>query len=235
MKKKIAPWAIALLLAISIHLLVLATSENRHWFDVSSTQPSNFELFLLPEVSTNSISEILGESTEDAQLFGSESDFDSFTSEAPSIEEFLQERPSSREPNITQSIDSEESTTGTLKASESNLLDLSNITLPSDEDDERKDVFSKELREKITVSEEVQQEYLKGQIKKVEYPITEDADGTRYVNIKGMCWRIPNPDSKEPWTVVIAGCNGQTKTFNFELNISPSMFLGEDSPFLPGQ
>lgn len=235
MKKKIAPWAIALLLAISIHLLILVTSENQHWFDVSSTQPSSFELFILPETSANpnSVSETFSESTGNAQLFNS--NLDSFTSETPSIEAFLLETPSSSEPDIAQSINSEESTIDTLKPSKSNLLDLSNITLQTDEDDEHKEVFSKELRDKITISKETQQEYLKGQIKKVEYPITEDADGTRYVNIKGMCWRIPNPGSEEPWAVVVAGCNGQTRTFNFELNISPSMFLGEGSPFSSGQ
>lgn len=229
MRKKIAPWAIALLFAISIHVLILETSDNQHWFDVNP-QVSNFKLFLLPEASTepDAMSEVFGESTEKTQLLENNTTFDVLTSEAPSIEAFLQKSPSRREQDITPPINI---TDNTLKLPESSFLDLSNITLESNEDGEWKGIFSKELRNKVTVSKEAQQEYLKGQIEKVEYPITKDADGTRYVNIKGVCWRIPNPDSKDPWAVVVAGCNGQTKLFNFELNISPSVLLGKDSPF----
>ena len=91
-------------------------------------------------------------------------------------------------------------------------------------------VFSPTLKEQITSSQKTQKEYLKAQTKETRYPITEDADGTRYVNIKGVCWRIPKDNQKEEWTVVLSGCGGQTQTFLFELNIAPDI-LGADSPF----
>lgn len=115
------------------------------------------------------------------------------------------------------------------------LLDLSKISLsPNTDDDALEGVFSEELRNKIAESKKAQKDYLKGQIEEVTYPITKDSDGTRYVNIKGVCWRLPEPGSKEPWVIVFAGCSGQTKSFHFELNITPSTLLGPDSPFSIG-
>ena len=92
------------------------------------------------------------------------------------------------------------------------------------------EVFSPTLKKQIVSSQKTQKEYLKTQKKETRYPITEDADGTRYVNIKGVCWRMPKDNQKEEWTVVLSGCGGQTKTFLFELNIAPDI-LGADSPF----
>ncbi|MFT6656838.1 MAG: hypothetical protein ACJAWI_003624 [Marinomonas primoryensis] len=116
------------------------------------------------------------------------------------------------------------------------LLDLSKISLsPDSSDDALEGVFSEELRDKIAVSKNAQQEYLKGQVKEISYPITKDSDGTRYVNIKGVCWRLPEPGSKEAWVIVFAGCSGQTKSFHFELNITPSTLLGPESPFSIGR
>ena len=79
-------------------------------------------------------------------------------------------------------------------------------------------------------SKEAQAEYENAQVEEEVYAITEDSDGTRYVNIKGVCWRIPPPGSEEAWTIVYAGCSGQTKTFNLEINIGMDI-LGPDSPF----
>jgi len=132
-----------------------------------------------------------------------------------------------------------ESETGHLKSSDNqlstdkpSLLDLSKISLsPDSNDNALEGVFSEELRDKIAESKKAQKDYLKGQVKEIDYPITKDSDGTRYVNIKGVCWRIPEPGSKEPWAIVFAGCGGQTKSFHFELNITPSTLLGPDSPF----
>jgi len=122
-----------------------------------------------------------------------------------------------------------------LNTDKPDLLDLSKISLsPDSSDDALEGVFSEELRDKIAVSKNAQQEYLKGQIKEISYPITKDSDGTRYVNIKGVCWRLPEPGSKEAWVIVFAGCSGQTKSFHFELNITPSTLLGPESPFSIG-
>jgi hypothetical protein len=123
-----------------------------------------------------------------------------------------------------------------LNTDKPDLLDLSKISLSPDSTDDALDgVFSEELRDKIAVSKNAQQEYLKGQIKEISYPITKDSDGTRYVNIKGVCWRLPEPGSKESWVIVFAGCSGQTKSFHFELNITPSTLLGPESPFSIGR
>jgi hypothetical protein len=123
-----------------------------------------------------------------------------------------------------------------LNTDKPDLLDLSKISLsPDSSDDALEGVFSEELRDKIAVSKNAQQEYLKGQIKEISYPITKDSDGTRYVNIKGVCWRLPEPGSKEAWVIVFAGCSGQTKSFHFELNITPSTLLGPESPFSIGR
>ena len=122
-----------------------------------------------------------------------------------------------------------------LNTDKPDLLDLSKISLsPDSSDDALEGVFSEELRDKIAVSKNAQQEYLKGQVKEISYPITKDSDGTRYVNIKGVCWRLPEPGSKEAWVIVFAGCSGQTKSFHFELNITPSTLLGPESPFSIG-
>ncbi|MBJ7555323.1 hypothetical protein [Marinomonas spartinae] len=122
------------------------------------------------------------------------------------------------------------------------LLDISKISLSPDADIQATSkIFSKELRQKIAESKAAQQEYLKGVDKSdnTNYPITEDADGTRYVNIKGVCWRMPKEDatdgSKKGWAIVFDGCGIKSKLFHFELNISPSILtnelLGPDSPF----
>lgn len=112
------------------------------------------------------------------------------------------------------------------------LLDLSDFSLSSETSNKSlKKVFSPTLQKQIEASQKAQKEYLKGQTKETEYPITVDADGTRYVNIKGVCWRIPKEGSTDEWAIVFSGCNGQTKTFHLELNISPSTLLGPDSPF----
>ena len=226
MIKKIAPWITALLVATSIHILIIEISENQHWFDTTSP-PSSFSLFLLPDTSTNQNQKTSGNSVSQQDVI-----FNRPTNELPSVDDFLQEG----QLIIESDLDSLGSSGPYLENTKSNLLDLSNITTQPNENNEiLEGVFSKELRDKIAVSQTAQQEYLKGQIKEVEYPITEGADGTRYVNIKGVCWRMPNPGSEEVWAVVVSGCNGQKKSFNFELNISPSLFLGEGSPFSTDQ
>lgn len=227
MRKKITPWFIALLCAISIHILILETSESLNWFDTPSSQPARFSLFLLQSTTTHQ-NVARSSNQEDKQNMI----FNGLINPLLSADDFLKESLLIG----TLKINALDTSDIDLENTKPNLLDLSNISLPSAENDrEFTNIFSKELRDKITESQKIQKEYLKGQIKEVEYPITEGADGTRYVNIKGVCWRIPNQGSDEPWAIVASGCNGQTKSFNFELNISPSVFLGEDSPFSSGQ
>lgn len=120
------------------------------------------------------------------------------------------------------------------------LLDLSKIKLSPDKvPEEANKIFSKELIQKIEASKLAQQEYLKGVKKQTHYPITVDADGTRYVNIKGVCWKMPKEGGKDAWAIVFDGCGIKEKAFHFELNISPSLIsnelLGPDSPFTMGK
>lgn len=126
--------------------------------------------------------------------------------------------------------------------SKPDLLDLSNVSLSPDfKDESLTKVFSEELRHKIADSKAAQQEYSKGLTDDIDYPITKDADGTRYVNIKGVCWRLPpEGDTKgEGWAIVFDGCGIKNKLFHFELNIAPSIFtnelLGPESPFYMDQ
>ena len=91
------------------------------------------------------------------------------------------------------------------------------------------DIFSNKTQQQLVQAEETQTEYEDAQSEEINYAITEDSDGTRYVNIKGICWRIPPPGTEEAWTIVYAGCSGQTKTYNIEINIGMDI-LGPDSP-----
>ncbi len=90
-------------------------------------------------------------------------------------------------------------------------------------------IFSNKTQQQLVQAEEAQTQYEDAQSEEINYAITEDSDGTRYVNIKGICWRIPPPGTEEAWTIVYAGCSGQTKTFNIEINIGMDI-LGPDSP-----
>lgn len=94
---------------------------------------------------------------------------------------------------------------------------------------ELENVFSSLTKKQLVDAKEAQKQYEEAQVEEINYAITEDSDGTRYVNIKGVCWRIPPPGSEAAWTIVYAGCSGQTKTFNIEINIGMDI-LGPDSP-----
>ncbi|MCB5162909.1 hypothetical protein [Marinomonas algarum] len=149
-----------------------------------------------------------------------------------SLSEFSNQQIDSKKPH-NQALNSDE-----VNLTKPDLLDLSNVSLaPNTQDAALTEVFSKELRDKIAESQEAQQNYSKGLNKEVDYPITEDADGTRYVNIKGVCWRLPPEENAkgEGWAIVFDGCGIENKLFHFELNISPTIFtnelLGPDSPF----
>lgn len=96
--------------------------------------------------------------------------------------------------------------------------------------EELENIFSEQTKNQLRLAKEAQKEYESAQVEEEVYAITEDSDGTRYVNIKGVCWRIPPPGKEEAWTIVYAGCSGQTKTFNLEINIGMDL-LGPDSPF----
>lgn len=114
-----------------------------------------------------------------------------------------------------------------LESTQAESFDNSFDLTPSD--DELENVFSEQTKAQIMLAKEAQAEYESAQVEEEVYAITEDSDGTRYVNIKGVCWRIPPQGSEEAWTIVYAGCSGQTKTFNLEINIGMDI-LGPESP-----
>lgn len=100
---------------------------------------------------------------------------------------------------------------------------------PDSDQADIEEVFSGLTKQQLQHAEVAQAQYEAAQKEEINYAITEDSDGTRYVNIKGICWRIPPPGSEEAWMIVYAGCSGQTKTFNIEINIGMDI-LGPDSP-----
>ncbi|MFT2099597.1 hypothetical protein ACMUMQ_14740 [Marinomonas sp. 2405UD66-6] len=250
MKRKILPWAVAILCAVFLHLLFFLISPQFNWFkalDVTSND-SRFELQLLPnttqerllkneETTTDSLStsEEFSDETPSQITETTSNDIESFNGTELFNEAFFDLSTENNRLNSeieSSEVRSDEIENNDVIITKPSLLDLSSINFPSSNSHDAADkVFSPELREKIAASEVAQQEYLKGQIKKIDYPVTTGPDGARYVNIDGVCWRIPAVGSDEPWAVVFAGCTGKSKTFLFELNIAPSVFLGTDSPF----
>lgn len=286
MKNKVAPWMVALVCAITIHILIIEVSDSQHWFDINTQQPSTFELFLLPATQTaqnNKSTEeevfsqdkatkpatvqqaettLATEETQPAKTKQAEQieEIDSITPTEP-LASVAPEKPTGKElsersnefdpQEVINNIDNEQQlseaplqdnilspslNTPQLSSDKPELLDLSKVSLSPDVKEEAlTGVFSEELRDKIAESKKAQKDYLKGLTKEVDYPITKDADGTRYVNIKGVCWRLPKEGSNEGWAIVFDGCGIKSKLFHFELNISPSIItnelLGPDSPF----
>lgn len=233
----------AILCAIFLHLLFFLISPQFNWFKVLevTSSDSRFELQLLPNTTQEPLlknEETVADISDTNEILDSEAPFEveSFNSTPPLFNEAFFDL-STEDSLLSSEIENIEIETNQTESNDaintkSSLLDLSSINLPSNNThDVVGKVFSPELREKIAASEVAQQEYLKGQIKQIDYPVTTGPDGARYVNIEGVCWRIPAVGSDEPWAVVFAGCTGKSKTFLFELNIAPSIFLGTDSPF----
>ncbi len=106
------------------------------------------------------------------------------------------------------------------------------LTQPADllEEESSENVFSPAFKAALTEAIEEQKRYLSGDIKEDSYQITKDSDGTRYVNIKGICWKIPPEGESGEWFIVPAGCNSQKSTFHFEFGFTPEM-LNPNSPF----
>ncbi|MCZ2721794.1 hypothetical protein O1D97_09050 [Marinomonas sp. 15G1-11] len=104
------------------------------------------------------------------------------------------------------------------------------ITPEPKKEEEFSTVFSPIYKSALKDAIKEQKQYLKGFIKNKGYPITKDSDGTRYVNIKGICWKMPPEGESGEWFIVPAGCNNQKDAFHFEFGITPEM-LGPNSPF----
>ena len=113
------------------------------------------------------------------------------------------------------------------------LLDIGPLEASRPKVDPSKDAFSPKFRQAVRQAKRVQEEYLKGIVEETEYPITEDADGTKYVNIKGLCWKMPEPGSMDAWQIVLSGCSGQKEVFRFELNITTDILRSDVFQGLP--
>ena len=113
------------------------------------------------------------------------------------------------------------------------LLDIGNAQAWQDKADTKGQPFSKTLRNQIQQSEREQTRYERGIVEPKHYDITEDADGTKYVNINGVCWKMPEPGAEEEWQVVLSGCSGQKRSFRFELNITTDLLTPEQLQMLP--
>ena len=116
------------------------------------------------------------------------------------------------------------------------LLDIGPVEASHPAVDPSKDAFSPKFRQAIRQAKRLQEEYSKGIVEETQYPITEDADGTKYVNIKGLCWKMPEPGSMDAWQIVLSGCSGQKEVFRFELNITTDILRSDvfqDLPFGP--
>lgn len=257
-KQHIPAWVIALIFALALHAIAIASIYSAGWFATKDSKSTATTPKL--EITLVASKEQIPPST--TPEVTNETPLETRTPEAPSKntktqdekDHFFNTQPSDN--HVTSNDLQSQSTTKVTDDSlldhdnaqqnhgdvstKSSVLDLSKISLSPDVDDEvTEKIFSKELQKKIAASKQAQKDYLKGTKRETSYPITEDADGTRYVNIKGVCWRMPknssNNRTNSGWAIVFDGCGLKSKSFNFELNISPSMLtnelLGPDSPF----
>ena len=240
----------ALMFALAIHILVIAIANYQGWFTASTEtkaiqQPELDITIIAPKSRINhnepAEPEIIDDkktplTSDSVQQTKAPTFKQSETNETPHSQEKtdknLIHHDTSQPLQNSVLIEKPDSDVTTKES----LLDLSKISISPDIDEaiiER--VFSKELQKKIEVSKQVQKTYLKGVKEKINFPITIDADGTRYVNIKGVCWRLPKEGSNDSWAIVFDGCGLKDKAFHFELNINPSILthelLGPDSPF----
>lgn len=265
MNPKFTAWTIALLSAIVLHAVVLNLPSLNTKQEIESRPSSIELVLLPPAplASPNKNTQDSTDNTQntyDPDTFNTSALEEPQSVEEPQTNDFLLDDTRPPEDNLALEEESialgEESTAleNTLDipvkeeasiyddeaqidiAGRPSLLDLSQIDLADKSIDKSNVVFSNELREQIATSRKAQQAYLNSlPDEKESYVITKDADGTRYANIKGVCWRLPKEGSNEGWAIVFDGCGIKSKLFHIELNISPKILtnelLGPDSPF----
>lgn len=247
MKRLLKPWIFALTAAFCLHAGVFLWFKDRHW-SINTQAPAqvpNFEVSLLPaksepEIAPEPASEITSEPSNrpspepPAQAAVAAPAKDHALSDTAKPSETKSQKASTATPSspaknfsldeISQAI-SQPISEHDWKSN--SLLDIGPVNAERPKVDPSKDPFSPQFRQAILQAKNLQDEYSKGIVEQTEYPITEDADGTRYVNIKGICWKLPRPGSREEWQVVLSGCSGQKQTFRFELNITTDILQSE--------
>lgn len=252
MKRLLKPWIFALTAALCLHAGVFLWFQDRDW-SISHPAPAqipNFEVLLLPEKPE---SEIAPETANDISSEPSNRPSPEAPTQAaiaaPAKSKSASEAPKPTTPKASETRANNAASTQNfsldeisevIKTSESDsnwksnsLLDIGQVKLERPKIDPSKDPFSPKFRQAIRQAIRVQDEYSKGIVEETEYPITEDADGTRYVNIKGICWKLPEPGSGEEWQIVLSGCAGQKDTFRFELNITTDILRSDLLQELP--
>lgn len=247
MKRLLKPWVFALTAALCLHAGAFLWFKDRHW-SISVQAPDqtpNFEVSLLPATSELS-TPAEAQTTSPASDLQSPEPLIQPATTASTKPNALEEAADSTEPPITTQTTSSSPNNAPEKSfsldeidqlltspktpsdwKNNSLLDIGQVTTERPKLDPSKDPFSPKFRQAIRQAKRVQDEYAKGIIEATEYPITEDADGTRYVNIKGICWKLPKPGSREEWQVVLSGCSGQKQTFRFELNITTDILQSD--------
>ncbi|MFD1384157.1 hypothetical protein ACFQ45_12305 [Rhodanobacter aciditrophus] len=155
------------------------------------------------------------------------------TEEQSTLPETIVEKEKLSPPVQLQDISEPDTTTADTDLKAKSLLDIGSAQTWQDKADIKGQPFSKKLRDQIKQAEREQTRYEKGIVEQKHYDITEDADGTKYVNINGICWKMPEPGAEEEWKVVLSGCSGQKRSFRFELNITTDLLTPEQLQMLP--
>lgn len=246
MKYLLKPWLMALLIAVLLHGAFFAWYEDRHWFTFSPLpQHSRLRVSLLADSEATHTKETTPAQEADATV--SQDMTEPQDMAAPTVEAIPPSPPVNKSvsPPVKPLNDASSTTNGGLQPvpkqtisgkdwKQNSLLDIGKTRLSEQAAvDPNKDAFSAQLRQALAEAKRVQKEYLKGVVKPTRYPITEDADGTQYVNIKGVCWKLPEPGSEEAWQIVLSGCSGQTDVFHFELHITTDLLTPEQLEMLP--
>lgn len=254
MKRLLKPWVFALTAALCLHAGAFLWFKDRNWSMMvqAPNQPPNLEVSLLPAkpeqpsapgpnqearpLTSRPVSEAPAQPAITAPSTTATATSAAKTTKSPTSAQAA----SNKTPVGNFSLDEIDQVLNSPKASSNwksnSLLDIGQVQADRPKIDPSKDPFSPQFRQAIRQAKNLQAEYSKGIIEQTEYPITEDADGTRYVNIKGICWKLPRPGSREEWQVVLSGCSGQKQTFRFELNITTDILrsdLFEDLHFGP--
>lgn len=242
MKRLLKPWVVALIAALGLHAALFVGFKDRHW-GTETSEPTHLQVSILAaeesaQLTPESESEpatIKQDPIELSQITEPPSQTEPLKAPATPVAEAAHVPVPTAQPRFTLSdiVDATEAVTSTPDWKANSLLDIGAATAKKPTLDPTKDAFSPKFRQALGQAKQVQKEYEKGVVEDQKYPITEDADGTRYVNIKGICWKLPEPGSNEEWQVVLSGCSGQKDTFRFELNITTDLLRSDTFQELP--
>ena len=263
MSRFVKPWLLALTVALCLHGLLFVWLKDRHWgVTIPTDDAPHLEVSLLPdaekmpsEATTDSTAPAVPSATQPSTPAPqSQPSQSNTTTSAPSRAATQQDVSAQQATPMKPSSTASDSVSKTPRRAVSlaeiqqlqstvdqapqdwkqgSLLDIGPTQVNKKQLDSAKAAFSPDFRQALKEAKSLQSEYAKGVVEKHDYPITEDPDGTRYVNIKGVCWKLPEPGSYAEWQVVLSGCSGQKDTFRFELNITTDILRSDMFHELP--